>query len=150
MVSLNPASHRFAGEFRHSLDGKNRVTIPSQWRQGETDTFYLLPSPSPKLSVTVMPEEGYARFSEEAKSQLSPDKYRVFLSFLYSKVQIISTDKAGRLLIPETFRSKVGLQQETVLTGGGDRFEIWNPENWDHFQQANEAAFEEIARSVGL
>ena len=35
----------FAGEFRHSIDEKNRITIPSCWRRNEGEDFIILPEP---------------------------------------------------------------------------------------------------------
>ena len=33
----------YAGEFRHSIDEKNRITIPSRWRRDGAEDFILLP-----------------------------------------------------------------------------------------------------------
>ena len=47
----------FSGEFRHALDDKNRITIPSRWRQGESDEFFVVPNPA-KPCLTAMPPIG--------------------------------------------------------------------------------------------
>jgi DNA-binding transcriptional regulator/RsmH inhibitor MraZ len=41
-MDANPISQPFfAGEFRHSIDEKNRITIPSRWRRGQTEEFII-------------------------------------------------------------------------------------------------------------
>ncbi len=40
----------YAGEFRHSIDDKNRITIPSRWRHGRPEEFILLPEATHQYS----------------------------------------------------------------------------------------------------
>ena len=47
----------FAGEFRHSIDEKNRVTIPSRWRQSEGQDFIILPEPHHQYLLVMSVEE---------------------------------------------------------------------------------------------
>ena len=145
----NLASEIFTGEFRHSLDGKKRVTIPSSWRRNETDDYFIIPNPS-ESCLTVMPPEVYKRIGEEAKSTCSPKDYRLFARQFYSNSQQVSTDKQGRLLLPEAYCTQAGLVGDIFLTGVFDRFEIWNVENWTQFQQRNNGLYEEVARAAGL
>ena len=42
MASSPPQFRIFAGTVRHALDEKNRVTIPSRWRDEEIDEFYAI------------------------------------------------------------------------------------------------------------
>jgi len=35
----------FAGEFRHAIDEKHRITIPSRWRGDGSEEFIILPEP---------------------------------------------------------------------------------------------------------
>ena len=39
---LRPAQTFYAGEFRHSIDEKNRITIPSRWRRDGAEEFVIL------------------------------------------------------------------------------------------------------------
>jgi len=151
--TIHPSSRVFAGEFRHSLDGKKRVTIPSAWRCNESeagDEFVLVPNPSESCLI-VMPPEVFERFGEEAKATRSPQEYRLFLRLFYSNSLRVSTDKQGRLLLPENYCTQAGLLAgDTVLVGGMDRFEIWSVANWDKFVQGAKSTYEEVAKAVGL
>ena len=150
LLNNNPSFHGFAGEFRHSLDGKKRVTIPSAWRQHETDDFFVIPNPL-QTCLTAMPPEVFKRIGEEAKaSARSQEEYRLFASRFYSNAQFVSTDKQGRLLLPEVYCTQAGLAGDTILTGSMDRFEIWSPANWTQFQDKADEVYTEVARAVGL
>ncbi|MBA3883125.1 MAG: MraZ N-terminal domain containing protein, partial [Chthoniobacterales bacterium] len=42
-MDIDSQSQRFyAGEFRHTIDEKNRLTIPSRWRRAEGEDFIIL------------------------------------------------------------------------------------------------------------
>ena len=43
MDSIASAQAFYAGEFRHAIDEKNRITIPSRWRRKNAEEFILLP-----------------------------------------------------------------------------------------------------------
>jgi len=139
----------FSGEYRHALDGKNRVTIPSCWRNGEADEFFLIVNPSHGC-LTVMPPSVFMSIGEEAKTRCEPSKRQDFIRKLYGKSKQVTADKQGRLLVPEDQGKQAGLQGETVLVGVRDRFEIWSLESWTKFQEAEEANFEEVAKEIGL
>ena len=139
----------FSGEYRHALDGKNRVTIPASWRDGESDEFFLFLNPSHGC-LTAMPRDIFMSVGEEAKALIEPDKRQDFIRKLYAKAVQVTIDKQGRLLLPEDQCRLAGLHGDTVLAGARDRFEIWSPANWTKFQKADEANFEEVARKVGL
>src|SRR5712692_9034122 len=63
-----PLPERFyAGEFRHSLDEKNRVTIPSRWRRDQAEEFILLPQANHQFLLVISPED-FARMSSAVES----------------------------------------------------------------------------------
>ena len=53
----DPVHPAYAGNFRHAMDSKHRVTIPSRWRQGDADAFFLLPSQDNQY-LSVLPPLG--------------------------------------------------------------------------------------------
>ncbi|PYL65922.1 MAG: hypothetical protein DMF20_07835, partial [Verrucomicrobia bacterium] len=57
----------YAGEFRHSIDEKNRITIPSRWRRDQAEEFILLPEASHQFLLVMSPEE-FARMSSAAET----------------------------------------------------------------------------------
>jgi len=139
----------FSGEFRHALDGKNRVTIPSCWRSGDLDEFFVFLSPSHGC-LTAMPPQVFTTIAEEAKARYEPAKRQDFIRQFYSKAKRVAIDKQGRLLLNEDQCKQAGLRSDTVLAGASDRFEIWSPAGWTKFQSTQQSNFEEVAKEFGL
>src|SRR5438045_4054662 len=117
----------YAGEFHHSIDEKNRITIPARWRRGKPEEFIILPEATHQFLLVMSPEE-FSRMSAAAESDpnVSARDRRIFFRQLHARAEHGAADKQGRLVLPEDLCKKVGLKGEVVLVGGRGRFEIWN------------------------
>src|SRR5437667_68463 len=102
MDSLPQSERFYAGEFRHSLDEKNRVTIPSRWRRTQGEEFILLPQATQQFLLVISPED-FARMSSAVESNegVTARDRRVFLRQLHSRAQHAVADRQGRLVLPE-------------------------------------------------
>jgi MraZ protein len=152
MDSAASALTFYAGEFRHQLDDKHRLTIPSRWRRnGETGDFLIVPEPNQQFLLVMSPNE-FDRVSAAAASVagISPRDLRVFLRHLHARAQHGSTDKQGRLLLPDDLCKQLDLKGEVALVGGRGRFEIWNLQRWKRAHQDEHATYQHVASLVGL
>lgn len=148
MPSNSISAAIFAGEFRHALDPKKRVTIPAKWRTGEADEFYLI-AHHRHACIVAMPPEEFMRVRERAEAMPGPAR-EAFLTMLGAKVQHCTVDKSGRLLLSDDQLKKAGISSEVVLAGGVSKFQVWSPENWSAYVTERDAAFMEGADFVGL
>ncbi len=141
----------FAGEFRHAMDAKNRLTIPSRWRRGEGDEFFAIPDLDGGF-LMVMPPEVTQRVAEvvEADARLTPLERRKFVRQFYARAQHLPSDKAGRIVIPEEQCRQLGLRGEVVLVGCQSRFEIWSPEKWHAAFADDTPTFRNVLGMLGL
>jgi transcriptional regulator MraZ len=141
----------YAGEFRHSVDEKNRITIPSRWRRERPEEFILLPEATHQFLLVMSPTE-FARTSSAAENSqtVSAHDRRVFLRQLHSRAQHASADRQGRLVLPEDLCRKVGLKGEVALVGGRGRFEIWNLQRWKRAHEEETPTYQHVAREIGL
>jgi len=62
----------------------------------------------------------------DAMSNSDPNK-TVLKRFIGSESVQVALDKAGRICLPEEMARAAGIEDETVLVGLLDRFEIWDP-----------------------
>jgi MraZ protein len=141
----------FAGEFRHAMDGKNRITIPSDWRRKEGENFIILPEPNQQYLLVMSPEE----FSEtsarvEAESTISARDRRIFSRQLHSRAKHGASDRQGRLVLPEDFCKELDLKGEILLVGGNGRFEIWNLQKWKRAKEEETPTYQHVANVIGL
>jgi MraZ protein len=151
MEPLSQTQLLYAGEFRHFIDDKNRITIPARWRRDESGEFLILPEASHQFLLVMSPEE-FARMSSAAESNanVSARDRRVFLRQLHSRAQHGAADRQGRLVLPEELCKKVGLKGEVALVGGRGRFEIWNLQRWKRAHEEETPTYQHVANVIGL
>jgi MraZ protein len=141
----------YAGEFRHSIDEKNRITIPSRWRRDGAEEFVILPEANDQF-LLVMPPEEFSRMSAaiENDGNVSPRDRRVFFRQLHARAQHGAADRQGRLVLPEELCQRASLKGEVALVGGRGRFEIWNLSRWKRAHQDETPTYQHVANVVGL
>lgn len=141
----------YAGEFRHSIDNKNRITIPSRWRRPEGEEFILLPEPNLQFLLVMSPEE-FGRMSAAAASdpKVSARDHRIFSRQLHSRAEHAASDRQGRLVLPEDLCKELALKGEVALVGGRGRFEIWNLQRWKRAHEEETATYQHVAGMIGL
>ena len=151
MDTPSPAQLFYAGEFRHSIDEKNRITIPSRWRRDGAEEFVILPEANNQFLVVMSPEE-FSRMSGAVESEVnvSARDRRIFSRQLHARAQHGAADRQGRLVLPEELCKLVGLKGEVALVGGRGRFEIWNLPRWKRAHEDETPTYQHVANVVGL
>ncbi len=152
MDSASLHSVFYAGEFRHQLDDKHRVTIPSRWRRnGAAEEFIMVPEASGQC-LLVMPPNEFERIGAAAENfpAVSPRDLRIYLRQLHSQAQHGASDKQGRLLLPDDLCKKLELKREVALVGGRGRFEIWNLQRRKLAHDEEHPTYQHVANMVGL
>jgi MraZ protein len=141
----------YAGEYRHAVDEKNRLTIPSRWRSGEAEEFIIVPEAKLQFLAVMSPAE-FVRMSAEVErnEDVQPRERRIALRHLHARAQHGNADKQGRLVLPEELCRQLGLKGEVALVGGRGRFEIWNAQKWKQAAEAEAATYQHVADSIGL
>jgi MraZ protein len=141
----------YAGEVRHSLDNKHRVTIPSRWRGQEGEEFFAVPDAHGNFLMVLPPRE-FERVKTDVESNpnISAADRRKFIRRFYALAQLVSVDRQGRILLPEETCRQLGLDGEVVLIGSYSRIEIWNPQRWAAAMADDDDVFRRVAGDVGL
>ncbi len=119
----------FLGQFSHSFDDKSRLTVPAKFREPLADGAFVVQGLDNNLMVltTTAFETIYNRLM--AMNMTDPST-RALQRMILGNASQANLDSAGRILIPQNLRDRAGLQEEAVLVGLGDYFEIWSPANW--------------------
>src|SRR5580700_3491813 len=92
----------YAGEFRHAMDAKNRVTIPSRWRRGELEENLAIPNLNVGFMMVKPPGE-FTRLAEKVEHvpNLKPEERSRFMRQFSSRAQHLIGDKQGRIVLPD-------------------------------------------------
>lgn len=121
----------FTGRYRHTIDAKGRLILPSRLRDElDEPKVLLMPSPDPCIAVWC----GHARAEYEAKLQSQSKasaRKRAAIRELYSFAHSDEVDKQGRVSVPDELRSERGIDREVVIVGAGDHIEIWDPQRYE-------------------
>ena len=128
----------FLGFDRHSLDNKNRLTVPAKYRAELENGGYVMRGFDDNLMVLTM--QAFDVISKRLnRLSLTNPKARLLRRKIFSSAERFELDKTGRFLIPEHLRLAAGLEGEVILSGLGDFFEIWSPELWGEQEAQAEA-----------
>jgi len=121
--------------YRHGVDPKRRVQIPAKWRPSKASvelTVVLWPKSKEGPCLRVLPPQEMAELMRDIDAMPNSDPNKVVLKrFIGSESEQVALDKAGRICLPENMAQAAGINQEAVLVGLLDRFEIWNPERYE-------------------
>ena len=118
------------GEYEHTLDDKNRLTLPAKFRQafgGEVvvsrglDGCLFVFTRDNWDSFVAAQLEGLSPFSKEAR-QMS--------RFLFAGATDAEPDRQGRVMIPPALLQHGKLGREVVVAGVRDHVEIWDRAAW--------------------
>jgi MraZ protein len=120
----------FHGTFEHSLDSKNRLTVPARFRAALAGRVFLVRSVDPCISL--YPEDTYTALTEAALADLNPfsPQARELKRVLFANATDVELDSAGRVMVPPRYRQHAGIDRDVVITGAGDCLELWDATTW--------------------
>lgn len=137
----------FYGSYRHSLDEKGRLTLPSKLRQNLSSKLYVLKGYEGSLNVYT--EETFQAYLSKLsgltyENKLSRDVLRVALA----SVTELELDDKFRVQLPVSLREKYQISDKIVIVGMLDHLEFFNEDKWDALLKENESQFEEKSQSL--
>jgi MraZ protein len=139
----------FRGQYEHSLDSKDRLTVPARFRAALADGVVLAAGLDP--CVEVYGVEDYGRFEQQFLSTLNPlsGKGRRLKRRFHASSHDEELDSAGRIRIPRHLIDHAGLAGACVVVGVADHLEVWNAGRWaEHYAEIDataEAMAEDLA-----
>ena len=139
--------HMFMGEYHHTIDDKGRIIIPSKFRYELGDKFIL--TRGLENCLFAYPEKEWNLIVEKLnKLPFTKKDARNFSRFFLSGATIVEFDKQGRINISSPLVTYADLKKECVIIGVGDRLEIWDKEEWNHFFDNSKDSMSDIAENL--
>ncbi|MDR6224810.1 MraZ protein [Desmospora profundinema] len=135
------------GEYRHTVDEKGRLIIPSKFRDGLGSSFVVTRGLDHCLFVYPMGEWKQLELALKALPFTKKDA-RAFTRFFFSGATVAELDKQGRVNLPGNLREFAKLEKECVVIGVSNRVEIWSKEAWSAYYEESEDSFNEIAEKL--
>jgi MraZ protein len=147
-----PGKAIYTGLFRHTLDDKSRLTIPSSWRYAHEgdDTFLATPHPDGYIAV-LPPAEVEKLHVKIAQVALSDGAGQDFAARFFAQTQSFTFDKSGRIGLEDALLEHAGLKRDAVLVGSLTKFNIYSPDRWQKVEARTSGEnFGDLMRRMGI
>ena len=124
----------FRGIYHISLDSKGRLSVPvkvrAQFEEESGGMLVVTADLENQLLLYTLPQ--WQEVEEKLVKLPSFDPQIRRLKRLYmGNAAECELDSTGRILIPPPLRQRAGLDKKVVLSGMGNKFELWAQEAWD-------------------
>jgi len=151
MFQENVLSHNIImliGEYTHTLDEKNRMSLPVKFRKELGKSVVVAPGLDNCLAIYTTKE--WQKISEKLSdaSMLASDN-RSFSRFMFGQAVLADIDANGRILIPENLKNRSGLTSKVMVIGVQNRVEIWNENTWNDYKKLVEGQADSLADKLG-
>jgi MraZ protein len=137
------------GEFRHNIDAKGRLIVPSRLRDELGDRVVL--TTWFENCIAMWSEDRFeTRVAERLLSERNSNpRLRSSARRIASSAHTDGIDAQGRISVPPKLRTGAGIEREVVVVGSLDHAEIWDPGKWaDELAKTSEGGFEELAEEL--
>lgn len=138
----------FVGSFSHSLDAKNRVFIPSKFRDELGKEFYITRKFDTYLSVYTAEEwEAYV----QKISELPEADAEEFQDFILGAAQKCIPDASGRIVLDERLMRHAKIEKNIVFVGSGKQIRVFAEDIWNERESRRDyEKMRQIMRQYGL
>lgn len=136
------------GEYTHTVDDKNRLSLPVKFRQEMGKKIVVTPGLDGCLFVFTMKQwqEISGRLGESSILQADT---RSFNRYMLGGASEVEVDSIGRVLIPDFLRDRANLKNKVVVIGVQSRVEIWNEKAWIEYKKVVEKQADTLAEKLG-
>lgn len=119
----------FTGTYENSIDNKNRMIIPSKYRDQLGGKCMLTRGFDRCLYIYAM--EDWSVLVDKIKQLKQSDRdVRKFIREFFSNTEECNLDSQGRILIPANLREYAGITKDLITKGAMDKIEIWSQETY--------------------
>ena len=138
----------FFGEYEHTIDEKNRLTLPARFREPLADGVVLTRGLDTCLDVYARRE--WDRLVAERLGTLDPfsREARNLKRYFFAAAADAELDRQGRVLVPPPLAKYASLRREVVVAGVHDHLEIWDRGRWSEQVTTVEGSADDVAERL--
>jgi MraZ protein len=136
------------GAHEHTIDDKNRLTLPAKFRQAFSDGVVV--TRGLDRCLYAYRREDWGRLVESRLAPLDPlgKEGRKMHRYFFASATEADLDKQGRVMLPAPLIEYAQLGREVVVAGVNDRLEIWDREAWRRELAEIEGSAEDVAERL--
>lgn len=139
----------FIGEYRHTFDAKNRISLPSKFRKelggsvivtrGLDHCLFIYPKAAWKKEAEMLARHSTGNAAGRGLSRL-----------MLAGASEADVDSTGRILVPDYLKSFAGLNLKAVVAGVNERVELWDERAWERYTKEMEKNADAFAETLHL
>jgi len=134
----------FYGTHEHTIDDKNRLTLPAKFRDGLGGGVVLVRGIDG--TVDVYPRRSWEASAERISALDSLTREaREMKRFVFAGATVTDLDKQGRVLVPPDLARHASLGRDVAVVGVDDHIEIWDRPQWAAHVSAIEGSVGDVA-----
>ena len=136
------------GEYEHTLDDKNRITLPAKFRAAFAAGVVVTRGMDGCLYA--YRQEDWDKLVDGRLAGLDPlsQEGRRMQRFFFSGAAEAELDKQGRVMIPAALIEHAGLGRNVVVAGVRDHLELWDGTAWRKEMKEVEGSAEDVAERL--
>jgi MraZ protein len=147
-LEITQTAGMFIGEYRHTFDAKNRISLPAKFRKelgtsvivtrGLDHCLYVFTKASWKKEAAKMSAHSTGSAAGRGLARL-----------MLAGASEADVDSAGRILIPDYLKTFAGLSIKSVIAGVSDHVEVWDEQAWETYTKDIERDADAFAEKLG-
>ncbi len=136
------------GSFSRTIDPKGRVILPREMRREFEGG--LMVTKGLDNCLFLFPMKEWEKLVERIGEMPSgSESTRRFTRLFFPNASHLVPDGQGRVLVPPRLREMVGLQKDVIVVGLSNKAELWNPDDWQRYQEDSARHYEQSAADIG-
>lgn len=135
------------GSYEHTLDNKNRLTLPAKLRSKLGNLVYVSRGLENNLELRTVEEFSLWETELENLETFKKDT-RTLKRYIFSNSAELEIDSVGRIKIPQNLLDNAHIQKDVFILGIGSKIEIWDKETYKKYEKTNFEAIAELAEKV--
>jgi len=141
----------FKGQATNSMDAKGRIAIPSRMRacmnMEAQNTFVI--TRGFEQCIFVYPLDEWMRIENRInKLNTYAPKNRSFIRQFMRWAEEVVVDAKGRIPLQRSLIEYAGIEKDALIIGNQKYIEIWNPDQFDEYMDAEGGNYETLAFEV--
>ncbi len=137
----------FFGEVIYKIDEKGRIPIPPKFR-GELKEGVVL-TPGVERCIIAYPRLEWKKLAATLTTgSITPSKLRKLNRAIFATAFSLNIDGQGRVALPPQLREHAGIEDEVIIAGANNYFELWNKEQWEEEKATSQEQAWQIIESL--
>ena len=137
----------FFGEFIYKIDEKGRALIPPKFRN-ELKAGVVL-TPGVEKCINAYPLPAWQKLATDLTTgSITRSKLRKLKRAIFATAFSFNIDGQGRVAIPNQLREYAGIEDEIIIAGVNNYFELWNKERWEEEKAISQEQSGQIIESL--